>query len=127
MDVSIRSRHLDLSEPLKEYALRRLRFSVGAFAAHISGVDVRVEDVNGPRGGIDKKCVVAVLLRPFGHAFARSIDSDAYSAIDRAATRIRSVLVRTLTRRRASRRRDAAPAVRRRRRDRSRHRFSITN
>ena len=116
MEVSIRSRHLDLSEPLKEYESRRLRFSVGAFDAHISGVDVCVEDVNGPRGGLDKKCVVAVLLRPFGRAFARSIESDAYTAVDRAAARIRAVLVRTLARRRDPRRRDvAAPLLRGRR------------
>ena len=108
MEVSIRGRHLDLSEPLKAYAARRLRFSVGAFHSRISGVEMRVEDVNGPRGGIDKQCVIAVLVRRVGYVFARAMDSDAYSAVDRAAARIRAVPVRTLKRRRDPRRRHSA-------------------
>lgn len=99
MELSIRGRHLALSDPLKRYAMRRLRFSVGAFDSHISSIDVRLTDVNGPRGGIDKQCLIAVILQPIGRVFVRAMGSDAYAAIDRAATRIRTVVVRKLARR----------------------------
>lgn len=105
MELSIRHRHLDMSEPLEAYIARRLRFAIGAFDSRITSVDVRVADVNGPRGGIDKRCIITVLMRPIGRVFALAMESDAYSAVDRAATRIRAVLVRTLNRRRERRRR----------------------
>ena len=110
MDVSVRGRHLDLSEPLKAYAERRLLFSIGEFALRIGSIEVRVSDVNGPRGGVDKACDIAVVLPPFGRLVARAIDADAYAAVDRAASRIRSVLVRRL-RHRSERRHPAPPAA----------------
>lgn len=104
MNVTVRSRHLQLSDALRAYADRRLRFSVGPFAPLIDGIDVCVADVNGPRGGIDKVCAIAVVLTPLERVFARAIDSNAYSAVDTAASRIRTILVRRLRRRRESRR-----------------------
>jgi len=105
MVVSIRGRHLELSEPFKAYAERRIRFAIGSFAPQIANTDVLLADVNGPRGGIDKECAIALDLHSAGRAFARAVHADAYGAIDRAATRIRAVLVRQLQRRRAPRRR----------------------
>lgn len=108
MELSIRGRHLVLPDPLKRYAMRRLRFSVGAFDSHVNGIDVRLTDVNGPRGGIDKQCLIAVALQPIGRVFARAMGSDAYAAIDRAAARVRTVVVRELARR--ANHRDRKPA-----------------
>lgn len=105
MEISVRGRHLDLSEPLKAYAVRRLGFAADAFESRIHGIGVCVTDVNGPRGGVDKHCVIAVLLRPTGRVVVHAADGDAYSAIDRAAARVRAVLVRTVNRARRSRRR----------------------
>lgn len=111
MDVSVRGRHLDVSEPLKTYAERRLLFSIGEFAPRIGEIEVRVSDVNGPRGGVDKACDIAIVLPPFGRLVARAIDANAYSAVDRAASRIRSVLVRRLRQRTERRRPDPPPAA----------------
>ena len=106
MELSIRGRHLELSEPLKRYASRRLEFAVGTFASRISGIALSLTDVNGPRGGIDKRCVIRIVLQPLGRVFVHAMDSDAYAAIDRAATRIRSVVARKLARRRGLRHRE---------------------
>jgi ribosomal subunit interface protein len=108
MDVSVRGRHLYVSEPLKAYAERRLLFSIGEFASRIGPIEVRVSDVNGPRGGVDKACDIAVAVPPLGRLVARAVDADAYAAVDRAASRIRSVLVRRI-RHRAERRRSEPP------------------
>jgi putative sigma-54 modulation protein len=107
MNVSIRGRHLAVSEPLKAYAVRRLTFSLGSFGSLVSDVEIRVDDVNGPRGGVDKTSVITAVLRPIGTLVARARHASVYSAIDRAAVRIRALLVRRLTR---TRRRDRRPA-----------------
>jgi ribosomal subunit interface protein len=111
MDVSVRGRHLDVSEPLKAYAERRLLFSIGEFAPRVGSIDVRVADVNGPRGGVAKACDIEVMVPPFGRLFARAVDVDAYAAVDKAAARIRSVLVRRIRHRAERRRSDPPPAA----------------
>ena len=106
MNISVRGRHLAVSEALKAYAVRRLTFSIGSFRSLVSDVEVRVADVNGPRGGVDKTSVITAVLRPIGTLVARAKHANAYSAIDRAAVRIRALLVRHVQRRTRARRRD---------------------
>jgi len=98
MELSIKTHGLDLSDPLKAYTERRLKSSLGGFVAQLEGVEVRLGDVNGPRGGIDKRCAIKVILRRFGVVFARAAGHDVYSTVDHAATRIRSAVSRTLSR-----------------------------
>jgi putative sigma-54 modulation protein len=104
MELSIKTHGLDLSDPLKAYTERRLQFSLSHFVTQLDGVEVRLGDINGPRGGIDKTCAIKVILRRFGVVFARAAGHDVYSTVDHAATRIRSAVSRTLSRRRARRR-----------------------
>ena len=110
MNISVRGRHLAVSEPPKAYGVRRLTFSIGSFGSVVSDVEVRVADVNGPRGGVDKTSVITALLRPLGTLVARAQHANAYSAIDRAAVRLRALLVRHVQRRYRSRRRDPRAA-----------------
>jgi putative sigma-54 modulation protein len=104
MERSIKSQGLDLSDSLRSYAEQRLRFSLGGFVTQLNGVELRLADINGPRGGIDKTCAIKVMLRGFGIVFARAAGENAYSTVDLAAARIRSAVARTLSRRRGNRR-----------------------
>ena len=98
MDILVRGRNLDISESLREYARRRLEFAARSFEPRIDGVEVIFEDMNGPRGGIDKLCVISVSVARIGRVFARATAVDAYAAVVRAATRLRSGLVRRIRR-----------------------------
>jgi ribosome-associated translation inhibitor RaiA len=111
MNVSVRGRHLDVSHPLRVYAGRRLQFAIGSFEPRIDQVEVRIEDVNGPRGGIDKTATITVFVNPGGWIFARAAGTNAYSAVDRAASRIRTLLVRRVRSETASRRPDRRAAA----------------
>jgi len=106
MNISVRGRHLAISEALKAYAVRRLTFAIGSFASLVGDVEVRIADVNGPRGGVDKTSVITAVLRPIGTLVARAKHANPYSAVDRAAVRIRALLVRHIQRRTRPRRRD---------------------
>jgi len=89
-----------LSDPLRDYAGRRLRFAVGRFATRIGWLTLRVVDVNGPRGGVDKECQIVVKLVPWGGLKIEERDLDLYVAVDRATGRLGRSLAREVERRR---------------------------
>ena len=99
MNISVRGRHVDVGGPFHTYAQRRLRFAVGEFDDHVSDIDVRITDQNGPRGGIDKSCLVAAAVIG-GPLLARAEATNAYTAVDRAAQRLRAQVARRVERRR---------------------------
>ena len=104
MELSIKSQNLNLSDSFKTYAERRLRFALGGFITQLSGIEVRLADVNGPCGGFDKACAITVMLRRHGAVFARAAGDTAYSSVDRAAARIRSAVASAVGRHRSNRR-----------------------
>jgi ribosomal subunit interface protein len=101
MRLDIRGRHLRLTLALQQHVTRRLRFALGRFDGSLRRVVVRVSDVNGPRGGVDKVCRVHldVAGRPIT---IDERDQDLYAAIDRAAERAGRATERTLSRLRAA-------------------------
>jgi len=105
VEFLIKGCHLSVSEPLKAYTIRRLRFALGPFTPRLTKVEVRLGDVNGPRGGIDKTCAIRVLLRPLIVVFVRAKGIDAYATVDRAASCVRGAVSRSLSRSRSDRRR----------------------
>ncbi len=62
MQVEIRGKGLHVTDVLSTYIQRRLAFALGRFGRRVERVSVRVEDTNGPKGGIDKQCRVAVVV-----------------------------------------------------------------
>ena len=101
MQLDIRGRNLRLTPALLDHVDRRLRFALGRFAARLSRVAVRVGDVNGPRGGVDKRCWIHLELS--GKALTiEEVDADLYVAIDRASERAGRATERAVARLRAA-------------------------
>ena len=73
---------LDLDD--RTYIRRKLGRKLGKFAASIERVSVRVEDVNGPRGGVDHACRVKVVLSALPSITYVAQDASLAAAIDRA-------------------------------------------
>jgi hypothetical protein len=69
-------------------ARRRLEFTLGRFAGRVRSLTVRLTDVNGPGGGPDKKCLIAVrLTRPRRVIVIEDVDTDHNVVVSRAAER----------------------------------------
>ena len=94
MHLDIRIQKVDLPNEVNRYIARRLHFSLGRFGARIRGVTVRILDINGPRGGADKSCRMAVRLIPSDGIVVEEVNPDLFAAIDRAAERLGQALAR---------------------------------
>jgi len=62
MQAEVRGKGLHVTAVLSTYIQRRLGFALGRFDRRVERVLVRIEDVNGPKGGIDKHCRVVVVM-----------------------------------------------------------------
>jgi len=100
LNIELRSWNVPLSEAMREHVTRRLHFALGRFTHRIERVTVRLVDINGPRGGLDKRCRIVVQLAPARRVVIEAIDSDAYAAVSQAAIRADETVARAVTRRR---------------------------
>ena len=66
MNFDIKWNELEFNKKSKNIVARQLQILLWRFRAVIMRVRVRFSDVNGPKGGQDKQCMVSAKLRPTG-------------------------------------------------------------
>ena len=112
MKLSLSGRNLKLGDAMREHIERRVYFALSRFSPRVARVAVTVEDINGPRGGIDKRCRILVKLDRMEELRVESTDSEVYAAVAVAVDRMGRSVQRKVERRRTLRR--AAPRSERR-------------
>jgi putative sigma-54 modulation protein len=98
MQLDIQANGFSLTEGLRNYTKWRMQFAVDRDDAHVTRARVRLADVNGPRGGIDKRCQIELALAGHKSIVIEDIETDLYVAIDRASDRCARTLNRRLER-----------------------------
>ena len=85
-----------LPEYFEEHLLTRLGFALDRFRPRLLAVAVRVDDLNGPRGGTDQLCRIRVHVRGAGEVVAEDRAPDLVTAADRAVDRVRYAVSRAI-------------------------------
>lgn len=85
----------------REYLRLKLGRKLGKFASQIERTSVRVEDVNGPRGGIDKRCRIKVVLSGLPSVVIEEQHESLQAAMDGALARVERAVRQAVQRRRA--------------------------
>ena len=98
MQIDIQVRHFSLTDALRNHAERRLRFALTCCDDRIQRIVMRLSDINGPRGGADKRCHLQVVLDGLSDVVIEDIEADLYVAIDRASDRAGRTVVRKIGR-----------------------------
>ncbi len=94
MNIQIRNRGVDLSAEWMEYAERRLRFALSRFEGRIGSIVITVSDTNGPKGGDDKECKIAVRAAGGNRVVISERGSDLFVAVAHAAERVGQAVAR---------------------------------
>jgi len=98
MKVSIQARDFTLTDSMLSYVKDRINYLFSSRYNQIQRITVRLSDVNGPRGGVDKRCKVTVVLPRLNEIVNDDVQSDLYVAIFRAMDRASRTVNRRLTR-----------------------------
>ncbi|RTL15483.1 MAG: HPF/RaiA family ribosome-associated protein [Burkholderiales bacterium] len=83
---------------LRELASSRLSAALQRLATQVPRVTVELSDVNGPRGGVDKRCQISLHTAGSGTVIVNSIASRWRAAFDDALARALRLLARLLHR-----------------------------
>ena len=96
MEVRIFDGNIKTSEAQHDYIMAKVGTAAGRLKDAPCMIDVRLTDVNGPKGGIDKRCSIDTTLPGRRSVSVEEHAADYYAAIDAAAVAIKRLLAKSL-------------------------------
>ncbi len=102
MEIKVLDGSIKTSEAQYAYIVDKVGAAMARLQDVSCTVDVRLTDLNGPKGGIDKQ--VSIAVTPPGHSMLRVEETavDYYAAIDAASATMKRLLAKTLERAKAN-------------------------
>ncbi len=98
MKTDIQARGFNLTKAIRAYTERRIFFAVSFAQHYVQHITVRLSDINGPRGGQDKRCQLVLKLNGAPSLVIEDTEDNLYAAIDRAVRRASQSVARNLGR-----------------------------
>lgn len=83
MKIEIRKMSQINDAALSDHAKNKAFLKFERFRKHLKSVKIRIEDLNGPKGGVDKSCRLEI-TSIYGDKIVEVRDTDFYAAVDRA-------------------------------------------
>jgi ribosome-associated translation inhibitor RaiA len=99
MQITINDKQKNLGPHASTKAKDKISSSFSKFGLNIISVEMTVEDINGPRGGVDKECRVIVKLRKMEDVVATVKEETFSKAIARSINRAERAIARKIQRR----------------------------
>ncbi len=100
MNLQIQAQDFILTDGLRRHVATRLEYALNHGRDIVTRIVVRLSDINGPRGGVDKCCGIEVRLKGASALVVEDTQTDLYVAINRASERIGRTFDRRLARQR---------------------------
>ena len=97
--ANIRTAGAPIDAEDRAYLRRKLGAKLGKFARAVERVSVRVRDVNGPRGGVDKACTIKAVLTGLPSVVVEQQHASLQTAMDAALQRTERAVRRSVQRR----------------------------
>lgn len=100
MNIQLQTQGFDLTDAIDLHARSQLHFHLAAFNSDVISVDIFLRDINGPKGGPDKKALIRVQLTSRMTVTVERTRSDLYVALTDAARQTKRAVRRSLSRHR---------------------------
>ncbi len=100
MKIELRTQGIEMTETLRQHTERCLNYGLDWAQEDVDRVIVTLSDINGPRGGNDKRCHLRIPLVRMREVVIEELASDMPVAIARAIDRSAQSLERRLSRQR---------------------------
>ncbi|MFT4937627.1 MAG: putative sigma-54 modulation protein [Paraglaciecola sp.] len=94
MNIKIQSNDFILPPVVREEISSKLHLILGRFGQRIRQTEVVLSDVNRPRGGLDKKCIIKLRINQYKVIVSHDTTDDMYDSIAKSAYRARRTMER---------------------------------
>src|SRR5690606_5245207 len=91
----IRAEGVKLPDDQRDRLRKSLQTKLGKFAPTVQRISVRLADVNGPRGGVDRQCRIKVRLRGLPSVMVEHQDASQPAAIRRSVGAVERAVRKT--------------------------------
>ncbi len=105
--IDIQAQNFTLTDAIKSHIEHKLEAMIHHFGDRIINVHVHLSDVNGPKGGDDKHCLVHVELQKLPTVITEDSEENLYAAIDNCCHRAERAVRKTLERKQTLARKSA--------------------
>ena len=96
MRIDIQSHGFEITAEIEAHVRKQLAGNLARFEQNIVAVDVFLGDVNGPRGGVDKKALLCAHLTSRMAVKVEVVHADLYTAIAQTARKAKRAVKRTM-------------------------------
>lgn len=100
MNLDVRAVNFQISDSVDDHAQRRLHAALDRFEPRLDWVNLRLTDDHGKRHGQTMHCCIEAALRGGGSVMIEQDAEDLFTAIDKAAGRMKRTVRRSINRRR---------------------------
>jgi len=100
MNIQLHTQGFELTDAINAHVRRQINFNLVNFEGHIVSVDVFLSDINGPKGGPDKKALVCVHLDSRSTVTVERTRADLYAAITLVSRQAKRTVTRALNKHR---------------------------
>ena len=103
MQIDIHARNFSLTDAMKNHAKDQLEFALAERDHYIQRVVIRLSDINGPRGGKDKRCLLLITFVNLPTIVIDNTETDLYFSVEQAVNRASQAVERRIGRKQSSR------------------------
>jgi putative sigma-54 modulation protein len=98
MKVQVRFKGIEGSDELVHFVTRKVHQHLSGFGHHVRSVMVRLTDVNGPRGGKDKRCQFEIAGPDIGSLHVEGWHEEVCAGVDETLDRVAQTVGRSIAR-----------------------------
>lgn len=99
MEIRVVDEQMSTTQGLLLHVQGRVARALDRWAPRVRQVEVHLADINGPRGGRDKRCTIQARLRAGSPLIVEETGDEFYPAIDSAIARLKRVIGKVVDRR----------------------------
>lgn len=94
LSMTTRGEATDQIEPLRQHLVKRMGLGLDRQADRVMSLSALLDDLNGPKGGVDKRCRLTARGPEIGEVVVEHVAADWPSAIDVAMDTLSRVVSR---------------------------------
>jgi putative sigma-54 modulation protein len=99
MEIRVIDEQMATTDGLLMHIHGRVARALNRWEPRVRRVEVHLADINGPKGGKDKRCIIQARLRAGDPLIVEETGDEFYPAIDSAIARLKRVVSRVVDRR----------------------------